>query len=902
MLHEQTGDLVITVRGVGNWAQQMKAIEKLHKRNPKLKKVMIAYDLDKDNKSGKHLLVKSAYEGILAALNEYHGLHIATVEWNDEYKGVDDALNAGIKIDELTYLPENNVVYDDINVVREGLVNSMRTAMLNGRKGMEVFAVSAGVGKTYTAIKIINDLHANGWPQVKSEDGKSRDMRIAMCFENKKLVNEMLALFDFSVKPLEGRNNVEGSDYYCIEKDFIDVLGASGRNTFKHGCGKCDFIDICPYIKNMKKAIKKRFVLTNKAALMNRSDRLDEFDVVIVDESIRDQIIDEDVVTVQDMKNYKAVYYSMMRSYEKVNLKDESKLWELHGENIFKISGSLAEYHQQKTKEFIKHHDEIERLINLTESHDLGKGVEKIEVKLFGDSIDLIDSFKISPQYAEGLTGNFHEDNLHVYPKNILLWSEWASKKDFFIEPGIDGNKLLIRDLNHHTIKKLNNMKVLNLDATPINDLFSVFDNVTHHEFVVKEHIHVKTITNTLYSKRQLFTESYQDKMLDMLKWANDEYDGNIAIMTSKSFKDVITDRTEIEESTIGYFNRDTRGSNNWKAVSALVLVGRYIENIDAVDRDVQLLVRYGVETSLERLSKQISDAEMKQAVARGRGVNRTKENPLVVIKASRADIPGILPDEYYLSLKDMMAGVTKQEAKRAKIMSKKSLTGKDASNQVTEPSGPPPSNFVYNTKNKADQQGGSLDWYSEVLPKVSNMIDRLLKTVLDTDGINKDTWAKFINAIKRGIYSISDLSEAMGNSKSTVKRYRKALVDWVAANGGKKDSPSLPIDLPKEEMTEYRAELAEYARGNYTDELMAHYKSKVPYEKIKDFYFALPSAQRTKELTYAMGLCRDENDYSGEDETLFWIEFMCAYENKLLSYVYKNKPSIVLEFYSLEN
>ena len=640
VLADQNGVNVITLQGVANYSSALPAVEDLLKKNKKIRKVIVAVDMDKMTNER----VNFSNKRLIDLLIEMKTLEVKEAFWDQQYKGIDDAINNGAEINLVSL---QNETYVGMEQARNQMIDQIYQSLTTEAPSFDVYKVSAGLGKTYATIQAINRLNSEGWPMITDGNGKFRQKRIAMCFDNNDLVQEMLPLFDFKVTPLEGRNPDEMSPYNCLNYEKVQLVAAAGQNTQKHVCAKCPYRESCKaegYLGMVEKVLGERFILTNKSAILNRSDRAKGIDTIILDEGIRQHVQDEIVASPQDL-----LLYRMGLDYAESEYKS----------NLVGLEG----YDVQTTKrlESIKQHNEA--------------------LKAISEQKDFVD------QLIEDLQADEQPDrHKRIYPKfgkfEVPAYIEMNSAgcqfpgtdtgfgtRKCWIKPLFTGagkcvwhmpdGTVLIRSINTHVVESLKDMSVINLDATPINSYFDLFSDVNVVDVNVQEHVIVHSILDKKFAKTQLLKNAgYSELLAETCQALFMKHDGNIGFLTSKMFAEILIG-SGIPEENVGWYGKDTRGSNKMKDVEAIALAGPYIENMDSVYRDIEVLEQAGVTVTSDDLQKQITSSETKQAIARGRGVSRSEENPLIVYKLTNMKIDGVREDHTYASCHDLLDGIT---------------------------------------------------------------------------------------------------------------------------------------------------------------------------------------------------------------------------------------------------
>jgi hypothetical protein len=771
ILHEQTKDNVIAIIGVGNWMEAYKTAIKMRHNSSKITRVVVAFDMDRLTNPA----VKSAHEKLVEYFVETGTLAVCEAQWDEAYKGVDDLLNNGMipKV-----IPLDNRVYEGIDEARANLQKQFSELLRNPNGKLNVFQVSAGVGKTYAIIDAINKLNDSGWPMVETARGNKRPMRICMLTDTKELAYESQALFNFYPPVLEGRSNDENSLFFCAEKKKIDMIARAGQNTRKYGCSNCAFQQECKdefYLGSVEMILQQNFVLATKAAIINRSSRIDDFDIIIMDEGIRQSLQDEMVVNSLDIELFikslrKSKYYHNERTKEMALIDHDNPKYKRTQKAIKKDEDSIDVIDEQ-----------IENCQRLVELLDSGEQV--------GDDFRLNFKFSAGYRFSEYVRVD----------KNDNRWDgiEDGDKKMVFVPPIFYGhekavwrttdNRIMVKSVNMKALEKLKEKTVINLDATPIEEYCKLFPDYELHQTSVKEHVVIKTIRDRKYAKTQLIKNpEYLDELIDVTKELTQKHE-SVGVLTTKFIAEYLIE-AGVPQSMVGWYGKDTRGSNRMKNVDALIMPGPYIENLNAIDRDVTVLNMAGVQTDRDTLVTQITSAETIQAVARGRAVQRSADNPLIVYKLTNQKIAGIKEGEIFSNIHDLLASFDKERSKRMKQARKEwkmLLLKKPDRSSVDESASNPmiaenePLCITSYKYNEIVSETGVHFLKIGLLPEFQNpaLFESLLNCAQRLKNISGKIWKQFLECVKLGESSVKELSDRLSCSESTVKRLRKALV-----------------------------------------------------------------------------------------------------------------------------
>lgn len=886
VLADQNGVNVITLQGVANYSSALPAVENLLKKNKKIRKVIVAVDMDKMTNER----VNFSNKRLIDLLIEMKTLEVKEAFWDQQYKGIDDAINNGAEINLVSL---QNETYVGMEQARNQMIDQIYQSLTKEAPSFDVYKVSAGLGKTYATIQAINRLNAEGWPMVTDGNGKYREKKIAMCFDNNSLVQEMLPLFNFKVNPLEGRNPDEMSAFNCLNYEKVQLVAAAGQNTQKYVCAGCPYRESCKaegYLGMVEKVLGERFILTNKSAILNRSDRAKGIDTIILDEGIRQHVQDEIIASPQDL-----LLYRMALDYAESEYKN----------NIIGLEG--FDLQTPKRLESIKQHKEA--LSAISEQKDF---VDQMIEDLQADE---------QPERHKRVFPKFGKFEVPAYIEMPIAGCQFPGTDTGFgtrkcwVKPLFTGQSkcvwhmpdgtILIRSINEHVVEHLIDSSVINLDATPIPAYLGLFNNVNIVDVNVQEHITVHSILDKKFAKTQLLkNEGYSELLAETCQALFMKHDGNIGFLTSKMFADVLFD-AGIPEENVGWYGKDTRGSNRMQNVDAIVLAGPYIENMDSVTRDIEVLSKAGVEITVEDLQKQITSSETIQAIARGRGVSRSEENPLIVYKLTNMKIDGVRENFTYASCQDLLDGITgsqrsteaSQNSRQAKkaalemVTMKVETVGQFRAKQEQEKVASNQDIASYDTGyaslyNKYKSQGlGGI-----IKDQFKTLIDLLSKNWATAKGVSLPTVTKLLEVMRDGYLSITDLMRISGLSRMTVIRAKRA-VDFILRSLTGNHSAEHEND-PSEALTEHVIE-------NHFEEVLEIVRDRIPDHKIfshaKKF-----NVDQYPELKQAIELLEKFPEPAQFDDgvALYWMNCFKRFSKKFSSFISRQRPDIVLSYF----
>lgn len=913
VLFEQKGVNVIAVRGVANYGQVVAPLGALVAKVKKLRSVVVAMDADKDTNPA----VKHANDGLIQLMIEQQVLEVKEAFWDASEKGIDDALNAEIEIEVRS---KHNQVFMELQQGRELLAETYYNLIRQDKAGFNLIKASAGVGKTWALIDALNRLDAEGWLTVEDEKGNPKYARIVMAFDNNLLVKEMWPLFNFQPAILEGRNESEDSQFYCANKSTIDDIAAAGLNTQKYGCVKCPVRAWCTenaYLGTVEMVLRSRFIITNKAAMMNRSNRLDDVDILILDEGIRHHIQDEMTATVDDLRLYQIGLGDAIHAYE-------TELNELIG---YDKQTSARIERQVELKSLLAKCKKQE--IMLPEYIDmLRQEPPESPVRIFPDFSDIdLPGFIMLPSEGCEYPGS---DDQFGFRK---CWIKPLFSENVKAVWHMPDNTLLIKCIDKHLVDRMNDMNVINMDATPIEAYLRLFHQVNTVDVPVQENTIIHSILDKKYAKTQLIKNpEYEAELTHAVTKLFEKHQGNAVVLTSKLFAEHLMEQG-VQEDSVGWYGKDTRGSNKWQKVAAVIIAGPYIENMEAVSRDIAVLKMVGVETDMDELQQQISSAETIQAIARGRGVSRTKEEPLHVYKLTSHKIKGVKEDVTYANIYDLLDGITAsqrssrspEDVRRSRqaaldfiyqkpvgqFQQKTVSQGQYKCEQVGEADGggadfekaasnpviaenDTPSESLYNKYICRDRWGIIFEKLNQQpVSYLTDLFNSLRMDCLTARNISHKIWIAFLDALHDGITSINDLVEHLGKSRATVMRLRNAFVSMVG--------PLFDETPYVEDKTQAEA-IAAFAIENNFDSLVAEARKAVPDHRI--FIHAKErNLLGVEEIRKAIEMLEKFPEPAQHEEGVEWY-WLCVFNHMkrgLYNHIARRRPLIMLQYFLSE-
>lgn len=615
ILNEQLKKTCIAVRGVGIFAY---VIDDIFNKLPECKKIVIAYDIDHKNNDNVRFFKEKLQNELMS--KGLYDIYIA--DWESEYdengkyieKGIDDALNKDITIKEIKLSGSGKMLS-----LEEGAIamNEKANEILNSKEAaLHVIKATVGGGKTTSYINAINEAQNSGnWFKIKQNyktatgwASKERDARVLwLTDDNYELLKETYNRFDIKPDMMMGRSEDESSKFYCIEKDssegesFIDMVGRSHRSIMDVVCKQCPLLKEkkCTYINETSRIMEKsKFVIGVKKTFLNRSKRLEEFDIIIIDESLTDYIYETKNISLSDID-----FHLDLINYARKDAFFQSEV---------------------RKRSLDLHEMQLEYLKTEIESADCSETIEFD----FEFSMDKAyhDHYKNYSEAPNIMKSRFPKDFIEDLPKSKLF---------------IKDRSLIMNVPAYNIINTLKDKLVINLDATPSLKKLSVFKELNVHEYKFKEYMTIYQTQNIYGSKRSV-EQKDTDRFLSAIEAIyRKDPEKRTVVLSTKNFCDILKKYMVEHDFYVdcGWYGNHTRGFNKFSSADNLVLVGNYCRNLDFMDMQQKTLDYIGVRVSLEDLIEEDTINEMVQAIGRGRGVRR-KDNPLDVFVLSSRNLP----------------------------------------------------------------------------------------------------------------------------------------------------------------------------------------------------------------------------------------------------------------------
>ncbi len=600
------GSPVLAVPGVGNYAGAIEILEALKKTE-----AYIAYDMD----AATNEQVKRHRDRLAADLVAV-GIAPFLTTWDSAYKGLDDALVAGVDAGVQAYplvLERKSGQIEEIDgsaaaapirmlrsvaETRTRLSRDLRTLVARIEPGLTVFKSSTGTGKTFAMAELLADLHRNhAWPQVDGKakkSGSTRDARMLIAVPTKELARETEALVNGLAGGklalvMEGRNEESTHEWGCHRPELIHLAGQNRHNPMVDVCMDCksEYEAIygpkwsCNYLTMKEVASKRRLVIAPYASLFNASSELRNFDVIIVDEMLLPTITESVVLTTDHVDLW-------LSEMDRMSGGGQHGVYGL--DSAFRRLTNLLKIVIASGREF-GHEWTPARDVLLTHCPDLADVLWEI-VNLTTDDDREHHRYSFERPY---LTTSHQRVPLRLLLDLLPALGNEAARTDggdsrLWLTPG--GLKLfMVRD---HLVDILRDRCVINLDATPNPLLRHLFPGMKEVGLDAQPFMHVTQVADALMTRGQLAGEA--NPLRDRVSTALESATACAAAPVIFTFKGLDANvpgegprlRVSNPNAAYGHFDAETRGLNRFQSADVIAIVGRYSSPISELRMLVQ--------------------------------------------------------------------------------------------------------------------------------------------------------------------------------------------------------------------------------------------------------------------------------------------------------------------------
>lgn len=601
--HQKYDCDVIYIRGVGNWHRVTSEIQDYF---PKLKDIYIAFDSDKYTNK----MVQQQFDMLTEELISKFEYSVYSLEWDQKFKGIDDAINAGSQIKKKK-IHQGSDLYT-LDEISGELKKTVEHIFVSQDGKTHVLKVTPGAGKTQSVINMINErLMSGDW--FVNKEGKPA--RILWLTENNyNLLSEAENQFVIPPARLEGRNPDPSSEFYCGEFELVQAAGEKNHSIVHSVCMECPMLKECSYMNRSKQIMDKElFVIGVKASFFNESDRLDKFDVIVIDESMTDAMYKQKEITQFDLATHKRQLEYLIK---KENDSTKRTRMELSEMVLDMLNEKIIDWNQLRDQ----------------------KDTEIDPLNITNDLSDLKDCFT---EYEKEPFEN--SDGEKVFLK---VFMEDLFKSCVHVNDG----KIIINAPQRKLFEHFKNKTIVNLDATP--SMFKLrtleqngMNELEIHNFRVKEYVNVVQIGGLSGSKTHLLSEKYQPRFLETIKFIATKHDNSkTTVLAPKKFIEALEDYQKEHDfyTMTGWYGNHTKGFNNFEGTDNIILPGYYIKNLAHMKMELETLLFMGCkDVSMDKLIIEDTENELIQAVGRGRACRR-QSNPVNVFFITSKKVPAI--------------------------------------------------------------------------------------------------------------------------------------------------------------------------------------------------------------------------------------------------------------------
>jgi hypothetical protein len=603
----------VGIRSVANWRRFVDDV--IAGKFPHVKRIFVAFDMDRFSNPQ----VMRHHQDCLRGLKGLVEIEINDMSWEyssetGKHKGLDDCFLAGEKPTHVLY--HKPVYLYNLDTISDGIQRLVKTVMHNPNSKINIISATVGGGKTTGVINTINEaIETGNWFKVKDDNGNDRDARVLWLADNHKLLKESFDKFIEKPAMLKGRNQDELDPFYCAEFELTQHVGQQGQNITAKVCLECPLFTqgICSYQNNTKRILKEdRFVMSTKSSFFNKSERIEQFDVIVVDESLNGAIYEQKSISLADIA--------------------------LH-QRVLAEGKAFADQKYGRSGEIQKAEMLLEWFQTMLEESDKSPNAKVVKIDIPAEFQDIYSKHeRVIIQETDEETGS-PETHLKLFMADLDKSAVYVWK-----------DRIIMDTPNYDLMDRLNGKTVLNLDATASENMLLAFgpDKVIHHEFQLKEYINIIQDSTLKCSKGQLADEKIQEKLLSAIEYiAKEKPEDKVSLLSSKFFIEEIA-KPYFEKKGInikmGWYGYHSKGFNFMEDSDTLILVGNFCRNLSVMEMRQQTLAHMNIHVDLEDLIEEDSLGELIQSIGRGRACRR-QENPLNLFLFTNRDVSRYYPN-----------------------------------------------------------------------------------------------------------------------------------------------------------------------------------------------------------------------------------------------------------------
>lgn len=645
--------LCIAVPGHTTYEKALPIIRQvLSDRNVDNLKVVIAFDKDK-NVSTQYKVERSVHH--LASLLDEH--YVSVAEWNPVHfteenerfylKGIDDLLNQyNSQVDGILsyrYLASPKYMTLDAARCRLGRLfrDIINTELYRGK--FVIPKATTGVGKNHCCRDELVYAYQNNCMK-----------KALLVFDNYQILKEFeqglkdekgIPLIDYAV--LMGRSPDSDSPFFCDYRNETLLAGSAGKNIFSTVCRTCPKLQNCSYHHSVHTVMNSKVVLTVKHCIFNLSDRLSQFDLLVVDEAFHNWLYDTRSFTLNELEKTLNVFRQYRGSF------DEHIRWLEQTISLIKLEDSRSHPCPPEFRQEVRSIDNM-FAFNPDNSLTLEEGETDLSIK------------NLEFSYIKRLFEDLERSVAYIDNRQQL----WVSTPRWNI------------------IEMMKNVTTINLDATPIIPLLQPLNPIVMN-FNVKQNVIIKKlIGKPKLTKRQLLSEegntNYLSKVCQAIE-AIIEREPDCALFTHLAVKNklagLLDDDDKLPDVKRGHYGANTRASNAYKEYQTYIILGAYIESLSYTFTQTMAMCmvmwnkRITYEEYIDRINSYFDDvvrakkrAELDQTIGRARAIYR--QTPATFYILSGDDFGGLRVNEPIWSLESLYGEESYHRAREKALLS----------------------------------------------------------------------------------------------------------------------------------------------------------------------------------------------------------------------------------------
>lgn len=483
----------------------------------------------------------------------------------------------------------------DLETGRRVMAERMAKIFSSPEQRIYCFNEPPGFGKTSIALSTLRAISETRWPL--RPDGK--DIRVLFLTKTKNAIEEIRAQVpeaDFIL----GRSGDSGSPFYCERTDQVAMLASMQQSPIETGfCHQCikqnTLLDPgwrCRYLDTIKQASKARIIVAPYASYLNQGDRIDDFDIIIIDEEMPSQLARSVTITHDALDTWLGGMDSLDQDDQ-----SEASFPENHPARLLINACKRLMVRSKYEDVYSAALDGQDPLLSV--------GIRPLARSL---SDELGDRTETVLQYLRSVAEKEETGQAFEKPVNgrvpIRAFKELALS--ILENKGaiqIKGGELHLTYPLRHVLGQLRNKKVINLDATPnlelLLDMFGAEKIRVTRKRPPDLNIRVTQFPSYVYLPR--FWRSNEHRLLreieTLIGHCISDFQRPLIVApkefvqpSKKRFGETRLLRVDHPEAKVIYFGNETRALNAFSDRDCVVIVGHWQENLDSIRRRVAAL------------------------------------------------------------------------------------------------------------------------------------------------------------------------------------------------------------------------------------------------------------------------------------------------------------------------